>query len=197
MSLEPDLLIKLKEVLAKRQKAAIRDPHRRPSAVLIPVYYYQGQHIILFTKRSELVHYHKGEISFPGGGFHPKDGTLLNTALRESYEEIGLSPSDVQVLGELDDSITKGSDYIITPFVGSILPEYKFKLNDFETAEIIRIPLAALLEEGCRREEPVIVLDGQKFIPYVYAYQGHLIIGATARILMQLLDIMISLDIIT
>ncbi len=167
----------------------ITDASRRPSAVLIPVYFYRGQYFILFTRRSELVHHHKGEISFPGGGFQPEDGSLVKTALRESYEEIGLAPGDVKVLGELDDMLTRGSDYIVTPFVGSILPEYKFKLDSFETAEIIRIPVAVLLEEGCRREEPVITLGDKPVVPYVYAYKGNMIIGATARILKQLLDI--------
>jgi hypothetical protein len=135
------------------------------------------------------VHYHKGEISFPGGGYHQDDGGLLNTALRESFEEIGLAPSDVEVLGELDDTLTRGSDYIITPFVGSIMPDYKFKLSGFEIAEMIQIPIAALLQKGCRREEPVMMLSGRPFIPYIYAYNGNLIVGATARILKQFLDI--------
>jgi 8-oxo-dGTP pyrophosphatase MutT (NUDIX family) len=67
------------------------------------------------------VRHHKGEISFPGGGYSPEDGSLLKTALRESYEEIGLAPGDVEILGELDDMFTRGSPFIITPFVGSIL----------------------------------------------------------------------------
>jgi 8-oxo-dGTP pyrophosphatase MutT (NUDIX family) len=156
---------------------------------LLPLYFQNDQYHVLFTRRTELVHHHKGEISFPGGGYHPDDGSLLQTALRESYEEIGLAPNDIEVLGELDDTPTRGSDFIITPFVGSILPDYKFKVSDFEIAEIIRIPVKALLEEGCRRTEPTMILSGRAFIPYVYAYQGMMIIGATARILKQFLDI--------
>src|SRR5271157_2069139 len=108
---------KLKEALANRQKIRLDDPKRRPSAVLVPIYYQAGQHSILFTRRTELVHHHKGEISFPGGGYHADDGTLLNTALRESFEEIGLAPEDVEILGDLDDTLTRGSPYIISPFV--------------------------------------------------------------------------------
>jgi len=141
-----------------------------------------------------LVHYHKGEISFPGGGFHPEDRELVNTALRESYEEIGLAPEDVEVLGELDDMLTKGSDYIVSPFVGAICPGYNFKLNRFETAEIIQIPVKALLEKGCRREEPIIMVGNRPFTPYVFAYEGKMIIGATARILKQLLDIFLEIN---
>lgn len=114
---------------------------------------------------------------------------MLNTALRESFEEIGLVPGDVEVLGQLDDILTRGSPYIVSPFVGSILPDYRFKVSDFEIAEIIQIPISALLAEGCRREEPVVMLGGREVIPSTYAYNGKLIIGATARILKQFLDI--------
>ncbi len=183
---------RLTQALSDRKKIRVEDNTRRPSAVLIPIYYQAGEHHILFTKRTELVHHHKGEISFPGGGFHPDDGSLLHTALRESYEEIGLAPQDVVVLGELDDMLTKGSPYIITPFVGSILPEYKFKISDFEIAELIEIPIQALLAEGCRREDPIETIGGRQVIPYVYAYRGKLITGATARILKQFLEIFVQ-----
>jgi len=163
-----------------------------PSAVLVPIYFQQGEYHILFTKRTELVHHHKGEISFPGGGYHPDDRSLLRTALRESFEEIGLDPAEVEVLGELDDIFTRGSPYVITPFVGAIHPHYDFKVSNFEIAEILRIPVRSLLEEGCRREEPEMVLNGMSLVPYVYAYHDKLIIGATARILKQFLDIFTS-----
>jgi 8-oxo-dGTP pyrophosphatase MutT (NUDIX family) len=168
------------------------DGNWKRSAVLIPIYLKEGSYFILFTRRSELVHYHKGEISFPGGGYCEDDGTLLKTALRESYEEIGLRPEDVTVLGELDDVATQGSHYIISPFVGSICPDYQYKLSSFETAEVIQIPISALLERGCRIEEPKITIGGISRIPYVYSIGGKVIIGATARILTQFLDIFIE-----
>lgn len=157
--------------------------------MLLPLYYQNGEPYLLFTRRTELVHHHKGEISFPGGGYSPEDGSLSNTALRESFEEIGLRPQDVEILGEMDDMLTRGSNYIITPFVGSILPDYKFKPSSYEIAEIIRIPLAALMEKDCRREEPLIRLGDQLVVPYVYVYGEKKIIGATARILKQFLEI--------
>jgi 8-oxo-dGTP pyrophosphatase MutT (NUDIX family) len=183
---------RLSQAFSRRTKVPLQDSNRKPSAVLIPIYFQEREHRILFTKRTELVHHHKGEISFPGGGFHQEDGTLLNTALRESFEEIGLAPQDVIVLGELDDILTKGSPYIITPFVGSILPEYKFKISDFEIAELIEIPIQALLAEGCRREDPIELIDGREFAPYVYAYKDKMITGATARILKQFLEIFVQ-----
>jgi 8-oxo-dGTP pyrophosphatase MutT (NUDIX family) len=179
---------RLKEALLERQTIKISDEKRKPSSVLIPVYYSQGQHFIVFTKRTNLVQYHKGEISFPGGGHHEEDGMLVNTALREAWEEIGLKPEDVEILGEMDDSITKWSPYIITPFAGAIPSDYEFKLNEFETAEIIHIPVLALLETDCRKEGEETV-SGKTCHTYFYSYQNHSITGATARILKQFLDI--------
>jgi 8-oxo-dGTP pyrophosphatase MutT (NUDIX family) len=184
-----DFKKKLKEALSQRPKIPFQDVSRKSSAVLIPVYFQNGQYYILFTRRTEKVRYHKGEISFPGGGYHKDDGTLLNTALRESFEELGLASEDVEVLGELDDTPTRYSDYIITPFVGFIRPDYPFKPSDFEIVEIIRIPIDALLEKGSCREEPAIILGGRPFIPCVYTFNGQTIIGATARILSQFLEI--------
>jgi 8-oxo-dGTP pyrophosphatase MutT (NUDIX family) len=186
---ESEINLKLKQALSRREKVRVVDNTRLPSAILLPLFFQNGQHHILFTRRSELVKYHKGEISFPGGGYHKDDGQLLNTALRESYEEIGLAAADVEVLGELDDVPTRNSNYIITPFVGSFRPGYKFKISDFEITEMIEIPIEGLLVEGCRRDETEIDLNNKVIPAYVYAYNGKLITGATARILKQFLAI--------
>jgi 8-oxo-dGTP pyrophosphatase MutT (NUDIX family) len=181
--------LKLKETISARSKVQLQIEGRKPAAVLIPFYYHEGMHHIVFTRRTELVSYHKGEISFPGGGVHETDRSLLDTALRESHEEIGLRPQDVDVLGELDDMLTKGSNFVVTPFVGSIQPGYQFTANSFETAEIIEIPVPVLLKKDCRWEDQEIILGGQKVPQYVYSYKGTEIIGATARMLKQFLDI--------
>jgi 8-oxo-dGTP pyrophosphatase MutT (NUDIX family) len=186
---ETEIKLKLKEALSRRDKVRILDNTRLPSAVLIPIFYQGGHHHILFTRRSELVKYHKGEISFPGGGYHKDDGQLVKTALRESYEEIGLAPADVEVLGELDDVPTRNSNYIITPFVGAFLPGYKYTPSDFEIAEIIEIPIQGLLTEGCRRDETEIDVNNKVIPAYIYGYNGKFITGATARILKQFLGI--------
>ena len=74
-------------------------------AVLLPLFEKSGEYHLVFTKRTETVNYHKGQISFPGGRPHPDDRSLLDTALRETWEEIGLPPKDAEVLGELDTSL--------------------------------------------------------------------------------------------
>jgi 8-oxo-dGTP pyrophosphatase MutT (NUDIX family) len=84
---------RLREVLSQRQKRRITGANLVTSAVLVPIYYKEGEYYILFTKRTEWVKEHKGQISFPGGAHHESDRTLVDTALRESAEEIGLAPA--------------------------------------------------------------------------------------------------------
>src|SRR5512137_973045 len=100
------MITSLKKLLAGRRKQYIDDPLRVHSAVLIPIYLEKGQYHIVFIKRTDTVKSHKGQISFPGGGRDGTDKTLLDTALRECREEIGVRPEDTEVLGELDDEVT-------------------------------------------------------------------------------------------
>jgi len=179
---------RLRQALSRRQKRHIFDASLTPSAVLLPIYHKKGQYYILFTKRTEKVRWHKGQISFPGGAYQEGDGTLVNTALRECAEEIGLTAEKVEVLGELDDTITRTSNYIISPFVAFIPGTYQFKVNSKEAEEIIEIPISRLLDKGCLRQETEVI-DGEAVTSYFYHYQGRVIWGATARILNQFLDI--------
>jgi 8-oxo-dGTP pyrophosphatase MutT (NUDIX family) len=179
----------LKELLARRQKQYIHDRDRVPAAVLIPLYRQQGQCHIVFIKRTETVKEHKGQISFPGGSRDNHDRTLLDTALRESQEEIGLRPGDIEVIGELDDEITTTSNYIVTPFVATIPWPYRFTINRNEVDEILEIPIMALMSRDCRKPD-IETLDGGIVVDsYNYLYNGRLIWGATARILNKFLDI--------
>jgi len=179
---------RLKQALSRRQKRHVVDARWVSSAVLIPIYYKEGEYHILFTKRTEKVKDHKGHISFPGGAYEEQDGTLANTALRESTEEIGLAGEAVELLGELDDMATIGSGYIISPFVGVIPWPYPFKADPFEVEEIFEVPISALLNEDCVRQGTDTV-NGQVVPTYSYDYRGKVIWGATARILNQFLGI--------
>ncbi len=179
---------RLRHVLSLRQKRCIFATSRVPAAVLLPIYYKQGQYYILFTKRTETVKEHKGQICFPGGVYQEGDGTLVNTALRECAEEIGLMADEVEVLGELDDIATTASGYIVSPSVGLISWPQTLKVDQRETEEIIEVPISALLDKGCLREETKII-DGEAVTLYFYHYQGRVIWGTTARILRQFLDI--------
>ncbi len=179
---------RLKQALSRRQKQHIIDAGLVPSAVLVPIYRREGQYYILFSKRTERVKEHKGQISFPGGAYQEGDRTLLDTALRECAEEIGLAPGDVEVLGELDDTVTAVTNYVVSPFVGVIPWPYQFKVDGWETDEIIEVPFSALMDKNSLREETEVI-NGQKVTSYFYHYGGRVIWGATARILHQFLDI--------
>ena len=179
---------RLRQALSLRQKRHVVAASRVSAAVLLPIYYKQGQYYILFTKRTETVKEHKGEISFPGGAYQGGDGTLVNTALRECAEEIGLMADEIEVLGELDDIVTVTSSYIVSPFVGFIPWPHALKVDQREAEEIIEVPASALLDKGCLREETKII-DGEAVTLYFYHYQGRVIWGATARILNQFLNI--------
>ena len=178
---------RLKQALAQRQKTRIVDASWVLSAVLLPVYDKQGEYHILLTKRTETVADHKGEISFPGGACEVQDATRVDTALRECAEEIGLLTEKAEILGELDDTTTT-SGYIISPFVAAIPWPYHLKVDRVEVREIIEVPISTLLCKDCLRQETEVV-DGRTVTTNSYHYRGHIIWGATARILTQFLDI--------
>jgi 8-oxo-dGTP pyrophosphatase MutT (NUDIX family) len=181
------MIKKLREFLAHRQKKTVTDPKRTPSAVLLPIYNKEGQCHIIFTQRTNNVKEHKGQISFPGGA-RQDDESLLDTALREAREEINLSANGVEVLGELDDTLTLTSNYVVTPFVGVIPWPNNIEADGWETNEIIEVPISALLDERVREIKKAVV-SGRTITAYSYRYGDRLIWGATARILYQFLEL--------
>jgi 8-oxo-dGTP pyrophosphatase MutT (NUDIX family) len=178
----------LQKTLAARSIRRLKDTGRTVAAVLIPCYVKNGEYHVLFIQRTDRVRDHKSQISFPGGAFEQADKNLQETARRETEEEIGVSQRDIRVLGELDDMATAGTKYVISPFVGVIPYPYDFKVDEFETEEIIEVPLSALLAKDCCEEGSALV-DGKSIESYFYRYGDKLIWGATARILKQFLEI--------
>ncbi len=186
------MIAQLTQTLAQRSVKRVIDSGRKASAVLIPCYVKDGQYHVLFIQRTDRVRDHKSQISFPGGACEAIDKSLADTALREAEEEIGLNRKDVKVVGELDDMATAGTNYVISPIVGLILYPYHFKVDEFETDEIIEVPIAALLDEKCM-EEGTALVDGKAVDSYFYHYGNKVIWGATARILKQFLEIISGL----
>ncbi len=182
---------RLKQLLSQWQKSHIVDASRVPAAVLVPIYYKQEQYYTLFTKRTETVKDHKGQISFPGGAYEEKDKSLVNTALRESAEEIGLAAEAVDLLGELDDFVSGGAGYVISPFVATIPWPYPLEIDPVEVEKIIEVALSALLDKDCLHQETA-TRDGQAVPRYSYNYQGNIIWGTTANILNQFLNIYVQ-----
>jgi 8-oxo-dGTP pyrophosphatase MutT (NUDIX family) len=168
----------------------LEDPSLIPAAVLLLLYPKDGDYCVLLNKRSELVEHHKGEISFPGGAQDPQDKDLLDTALRETEEEMGIRRADVTVLGELDEVATR-SRFRVRVFVGTIPYPYSFQPSAVEIEEVLEVPLTALRDASNLRVETRWEQRGS-VTSYAYAYHGHVVFGATARILQQFLDLLES-----
>jgi 8-oxo-dGTP pyrophosphatase MutT (NUDIX family) len=158
----------------------------RESAVLAPLFEREGVPHILFTRRPAHLRHHANQFSFPGGGREPEDPTPLHTALRETEEELGIERSRVRVLGMLDEVATPTS-FRIQPFVGVIPSDGQYRPSAEEVEFILEVPLAGLLEPSIRRTEKRTV-RGVEYDVYFYTYNSHVIWGATARILYDLLE---------
>ena len=160
------------------------------AAVLLPLYENAGVTHVLFTKRSELVEHHKGQISFPGGGYDAEDEDLRVTAVRETWEEIGVAREHVEIFGQLDEMITV-SDFLVRPFVGVITEPgpYPFVHSEIEVAEILEVPLAHL-RDAVNVVQEERVYQGRSMTMYSYRFGDHLIWGATSRILHQFLELL-------
>lgn len=180
----------IKRTLAQQEKNAVLFSNKptRPSAVLIPIYEKNGEYHVLLTQRTNDLEHHKGQICFPGGSRHNEDDSLKDTALREAYEEVGIKPEDVEILGELDSMGTLTSNFLITPFVGIIPYPYEFKVCQDEISELIEVPLPALTDDSNYWEE-IYSVEGVTGKASFFKYKDKVIWGATARILKQLIDL--------
>jgi 8-oxo-dGTP pyrophosphatase MutT (NUDIX family) len=158
---------------------------RTDAGVLVPLYETDGEFHIVFTKRRDDLRRHPGEISFPGGRREDSDNDLSETALRETEEEIGLPRSDVEILGALQPTPTIATGYSVYPFVGVIEPGHEWELSPREVAEVIELSLADLRAGYGRRR---LLRRGLPIRTDTYLVGGHMIWGATARILGDLFD---------
>jgi 8-oxo-dGTP pyrophosphatase MutT (NUDIX family) len=172
----------IKDALNNRTHRSIENENSffEHSAVLIPLFQDEGELKVLFTKRSNLVLHHKGQISFPGGRVDEEDKSLEETALRESREEIGLQDKDVKILGRVDDSYTVVSNYIIHPYIGLIPYPYEFRINEIEVARLLLVPFKVFLPDNMDNSHK---LDDFTYHGPTYHFNGDTIWGATAMIM--------------
>jgi 8-oxo-dGTP pyrophosphatase MutT (NUDIX family) len=157
---------------------------QRRAAVLVPLYVRDGGLRVLFTRRTETVEHHRGQISFPGGVEEESDESAFATAVRETEEELGIAPRDVQLLGALT-PLTTITDFFVEPFVGAIPYPHVLKPAEAEIAEVIEVPLVSLLDPKALETK---LLPGREEPTLFYHYGDHVIWGATARMLRELLD---------
>jgi 8-oxo-dGTP pyrophosphatase MutT (NUDIX family) len=183
--------VRLESILSQRIPVIVPpDPTRRQAAVLLPLFKNATDYHLLFTKRTETVRHHKGQVSFPGGSFEPADGDLLTTALRESYEEVGIEPEHVSILGRLDDLATFSTSFTISPFVGLIPYPYPFRPNPTEVAIVFDTSLSILADPTVGRRYIRARDDGATIEDYEFHVDGHVIWGATARLIHHFLEVM-------
>ena len=156
----------------------------REAAVLLPLFERPAGVTLLLAQRALHLHHHPGQISLPGGMIEATDSGPLAAALRETHEEVGISPDRVEVIGEMG-TIDTRTGFRITPIVGFVAPDVTFVLDSFEVEYVFEVPLSFLLDaHNYRRQSRT--LEGMGEISY-YAldYDGQNIWGATAQILVN------------
>jgi 8-oxo-dGTP pyrophosphatase MutT (NUDIX family) len=172
-------------LLCAAEAMALEVLGRTDAAVLVPLYIENGELYGVFTKRRDDLRRHAGEISFPGGRHDEGETDLVQTALREAEEEIGLPRDAVEILGALQPTPTIATGYAVYPFVGLIESGRTWTPSPREVAAVIELPLAALLAGYDRRR---LIRRGVPIRTDTYVVGEHLIWGATARILADLFD---------
>lgn len=164
----------------------VKPEKMRPAAVLVPVVERDAGPTILLTKRSADLQVHAGQISFPGGRVEEEDADIVATALRETEEEIGLDARHIEVIGQLDTYATR-TGFEVTPVVGLVRPPFDLTPDPVEVAEIFEVPLAFILD---RRNHERHAREWQNRMRhfYVLPYPDYYIWGATAGMLVNLVD---------
>ena len=155
------------------------------AAVLVPLYVAAGQLWVLLTRRTDSLPQHGGQLAFPGGVREEGDENEGATALREAHEELGLDPSHVVVLGQLNDVWTP-SGFLISPVVGAIPYPLRVRPASEEVEAIVQVPFGYLAKPEVVEEEGLEVA-GERVASPIYHYRSHRIWGATARILADLI----------
>ncbi len=174
---------RVRQAIAGYAAAEIPLEGLRDSAVMLLLHEEDGAEHLLFQVRSRSLALHSGEIGFPGGTRHAQDATLLDTALREVEEEIGVPRDHVEIFGQLDDALTYSSSYRIRPFAGALSRVTReFALDASEVHELLSIPLDFLRSPEARGWYPVDRGGVTEATP-AFLYGEYVIWGATARVL--------------
>lgn len=155
----------------------------KSAAVLIPLVNHADGMTVLFTKRAQHLKTHSGQVSFPGGKCEPTDSHAMDTAIRETVEEVGIDRSHIEVLGAMEDYETI-TGYVITPVVGVISPDYSLTLDEGEVDEAFELPLDFILNEE-NHELQSRVWNEQRRYYYVLMNDKHDVWGATAAMLVR------------
>jgi 8-oxo-dGTP pyrophosphatase MutT (NUDIX family) len=161
----------------------------RSAGVLVPLRARGNDVTVVLARRTEQVPHHKGQICFPGGSRDPGDADLLETALREAEEELGIRRDDVEILGTMDPVITV-TGFFIQPFVAKLSAAAEFRLDEFEMAEAFEAPLP-IFGEFTRYRYAESTFRGERNRVYFFDYGPRTIWGATAMILHRLAELVV------
>jgi len=170
----------------------LRSPQRldgnghKPAAVLVPIQERSDGDYLVLTKRADHLSTHKGQIAFPGGRVDPSDADVAGTALRECYEEIGIGPECVRILGRLDE-FTAGYGLVVTPVVGVIPAHCEFRIDPSETTAVASVPISSLMQSpNCLLSDHLSPGGHPNYHFYVNGWD---VWGVTARIIAQFLEL--------
>ncbi|HUP49233.1 MAG TPA: CoA pyrophosphatase [Thermoanaerobaculia bacterium] len=176
----------LRRLLSGRPAIHIDAPQFKRAAVLIPLIRNGGRWSILFTRRSENLAAHSGQIAFPGGAVEGSE-LLEQAAIREAEEEVGIGGAGVELIGRLDDLITN-SGFLVAPFAGIVHQPIEYVLQESEVVEVFEVPIDALLHPA-QPEVRYVSFRGGRYPAYYYVHEGHEIWGLTGRMLKAFLDL--------
>lgn len=179
-------LARLRAVVGDRPAIAIDAPQYRRACVLIPIVRTSGGWSILFSRRSENLAAHSGQIAFPGGAVEEGE-SLEAAAVREAEEEVGIPAKHVELIGRLDDLITN-SGFLVAPFVGIIDERIDYVLQEAEVDEVFEVPVDALLQPS-QPAVRYVAFRSRQYPAYFYRYEQYEIWGLTGRILKGFLDL--------
>jgi len=183
--LEPEIRKQLRKEASQHAKA-------KESAVLLLLLFEDNELKLIFIKRSDYVGVHSGQIAFPGGKFEESDTSLFETAIRETEEEIGIPPSEIEFIGQLTTLYVPPSNFNINPYVGFLKTTPNFQIDYKEVAEVFSVPVNNFLNDDCIQQKTITLGDGSELLIPYYAIQSYTIWGATSMILNEFLEVFIS-----
>lgn len=177
---------RLRGLLAARPAVEIHAPQHRRACVLVPLVRSRDHWSIVFTRRSENLAAHRGQISFPGGSVEG-DESLTEAVMREAWEEVGIPPARVELVGRLDDTVTH-SGFLVAPFVGVIHEPIDYVMQESEVTEVFEVPVEALMDPR-NPEVRYVPFRSKQYPAYFYHHGPYEIWGLTAHMLKSFLDV--------
>jgi len=175
---------RIRNFLASLKPRHLTEGFFREAAVLMPVLEWENEYHFLLTLRTEEVQTHKGQISFPGG-MREGEEDLVKTALRETYEEVGIEEDRVEILGRFNDYISING-YRVTPFAGFLHEPFTIRPQTTEVAEVLKVPFPIFMDPALLRTERAFIRNETHV--YYYSFGKHQIWGLTARIIKDFMD---------